>query len=531
MTYNVMAWGGNLAFPGGNTTKNDNYTGPARTISLDTNKHSIRVHDGVTMGGHEIGGGVTVSNLLNFAAGTTANLGSFAEGSVVSVSSGAVSAYGLPVTHSIIAGALPTYLALNPSTGVVSGTIPNVSATQTYNFTIQATDGVNTITRACSITILALNDAPVWNTGSALGTITATNVSIQLDATDPEGSALTYTLASGSTLPSGFTLSAAGLIAGTNPNNDNTYNFTVNVSDGTNTVARTFSMTLGSVSGEIVYTTTGTYSWVVPAGVTSIAGVCVSGGCGGGSRYGGKGGAVSYGNNIPVTPGETLTITVGAAGNGSNTTGSGVSTGSLNAGGGSRISRDTTYLVLAAGGNSYAQSVGTYSVGGDGGNGLSQVGTYGTVYNGGGGGGAGGYAITTASVDGGSGNGGNGLNGGAGGGGRDTSPAREITGSTTYGNYSYGSSGRAGGGVGLYGRGSNGAGGANTTAPTYGAGGSGGAAGTSTSGGFYGGGGGGGYTKSVGTISNPANATGDDGGNGAVRIIWGTGRSFPSNAA
>lgn len=38
----------------GTTAKNDAFTGLANEITLDTDKHSIRVHDGVTAGGHEI---------------------------------------------------------------------------------------------------------------------------------------------------------------------------------------------------------------------------------------------------------------------------------------------------------------------------------------------------------------------------------------------------------------------------------------------------------------------------------------------
>ena len=39
---------------GGSTGQNDAYTGPARELTVDTTKHTLRVHDGVTPGGHEI---------------------------------------------------------------------------------------------------------------------------------------------------------------------------------------------------------------------------------------------------------------------------------------------------------------------------------------------------------------------------------------------------------------------------------------------------------------------------------------------
>ena len=46
-------------------------------------------------------------------------------------------------------------LTLNSSTGVISGTAPNVSSDTTYNFTIRASDGTNTTDRAFSLGIQA----------------------------------------------------------------------------------------------------------------------------------------------------------------------------------------------------------------------------------------------------------------------------------------------------------------------------------------------------------------------------------------
>lgn len=77
--------------------------------------------------------------------------------------------------------------------------------------------------------------------------------------------------------------------------------------------------------GQIQWTAAGTYSWVVPAGLRSICALVVAPGTPGycadvnymGIRwrgYGGYGGQLDYRNNIAVTPGETLTITVGSGG-------------------------------------------------------------------------------------------------------------------------------------------------------------------------------------------------------------------------
>lgn len=92
------------------------------------------------------------------------------------------------------------------------------------------------------------------------------------------------------------------------------------------TVDDTGSLTLpngtGSNRGTInttvaTFTTVTTTTWTVPANVTSVEVLVVAGG-GGGGRFGGGGGAggVIYNPNYRVTPGQTITVTVGAGGAG-----------------------------------------------------------------------------------------------------------------------------------------------------------------------------------------------------------------------
>lgn len=257
---------------------------------------------------------------------------------------------------------------------------------------------------------------------------------------------------------------------------------------------------------QAAFTIPGTYTWIVPEGVTSISAVAVGGGGGAWDRTSGSagtwgssgaGGSLRYKTTIPVTPGEQLTVIVGAAGTNSKTS-YGVN------GGYSYIKRGTATLLQANGGRSGGAS-GSNSVtnttaggvgdgGGDGGNGV-----YYSEFAGGGGG-AGGY----------SGNGGAGSvaefapgsgAGGAGGGGYGT---------PRYG-YIAGRGGR-GGGVGIFGAGANGAGagfvhhkagGDGSQYPDSGA---------------YGGGA---SEPSNGLAPVPAQG-------GAVRIVWGTGRQYPN---
>ena len=107
--------------------------------------------------------------------------------------------------------------------------------------------------------------------------------------------------------------------------------------------------------GQQEYTTSGTYTFTVPAGVTSISLVAIGSGASCdtnvnnfGAAYGAGGaGGVCYKNNVTVTPGATYTVVVGngvytqssgtgAAGQATTVTGTGIA---MSAGGGSITSR------------------------------------------------------------------------------------------------------------------------------------------------------------------------------------------------
>ncbi len=244
--------------------------------------------------------------------------------------------------------------------------------------------------------------------------------------------------------------------------------------------------------GEAAFTTPGTYTWTCPPGVTSVSVVCIGGGqgglispvTGGTNYYGGYGGALSYKNNISVVPGNTYTVVVGA--------GSEANTSANRLPGGNTYFLSTS-TVFAPGGGTGASRVG--DGGGDGGNDNA------------GGGGAGGY--TAKGGDG-------GLNI------TDGDPGGGGSGGGGAGDYSGGSAGigtaysGAGGGVGIYGLGADGVGGDFVSGIERYDGRMNGTAGSGGSGTTYGGGGG--WTGSANVAA----------GNGAVRIIWGRGRTFPN---
>jgi hypothetical protein len=107
---------------------------------------------------------------------------------------------------------------------------------------------VNTDTGATAIRVNAVtySGTPTWSTGSSLADGAVDEViSIQLSATSD--TSVTYQLQTGSTLPTGLTLAANGLLSGTvtGLNQDTLYNFTIEAIDAENQDSpRSFSITI-----------------------------------------------------------------------------------------------------------------------------------------------------------------------------------------------------------------------------------------------------------------------------------------------
>jgi len=239
---------------------------------------------------------INASPVWTTAAGS---LGNFGDEVAISVS--AIAADDSTITYAVASGSsLPSGISLNTATGLISGTLPNVSSNTTYTFTLTASDGSNpAVSRQFSFTS---NAAPTWVTPSgSLGTFTEEDsINIQLEATDPTDYGIIYSVASGSSLPSGISInSSTGIISGTLPNisSNTSYNFTINASDGINTVPREFSINSNyAISFEYLM---------------------VGGGGGGGGGYNGGGGGaggILYGTLLR-TPGQ-YNISIGSAGSG-----------------------------------------------------------------------------------------------------------------------------------------------------------------------------------------------------------------------
>jgi len=342
--------------------------------------------------------------------------------------------------------------------------------------------------------------------------------------------------------------------------------------------ARGFGYGTDKLFNEQVFANAGTFSFVVPTGVTKLTMVAVGGGgaagqpgsytgavptypvwttppgSASGTYYAGGGGALAYANEVAVTPGQVLTVRVGSAGF--------ITT----AGDDSYVETSGAVKIVHAGGGKSsdlgtggAVLVGTGGAGGAGGN-WSPIEdlNYNTFagWRGAGGGGAGGYSGSGGAGGNGSAVGASGSGGAAGGGGGGGTIITYYSSGGGYYRYLFTQSG-SGGGVGLYGSGSNGVGGTvasgtnvtSHTPSTGGGAGSGGVAGVSGSGSTYlgafdvaancfGAGGAmcgtGVYTQDYSPYDfyNPSRGTRGNAGGGAVRILWTTNssitRAFPS---
>ena len=375
-----------------------------------------------------------------------------------------------------------------------------------------------------------------WTSPAAGATLTyyiGINSTQNLVATDDiGGNDVTFSIVSGgvSGLDLNSQTSSPATYGGTVSGSGSSATVIIRVTDNVSgsTLDRTFSIvTEITVIGEAVYTTPGTFAWTAPTDVTSVCVVCVGGGGAGQNSPSAAagGGGLGWKNNISVSPGSSYTVVVGRRGERLNTDNSTLMDGGdsyfigtgIVKGGKGRFA-NTSSATAYGGGGDYT---------GDGG-GMGGDGAWGTSGKEPGGGGAGGYT----------GNGGRGGNrhiiptgsaatagsGGGGGGGGMADMA-----------------GSGGGAVGLYGEGANGTAGGDTNLGPYATVAGGGSGGENS----Y-------YTTRGGTTKSSTGSSGGDshggspggggfgrfgndrysfGGYGAVRIMWGSGRSFPNNAA
>jgi hypothetical protein len=146
----------------------------------------------------------------------------------------------------IIGGALPAGLFLNPVTGAITG---NPTAPGTASFTVQVSSAGQTANRALSIVINAA--APVVTTSSLTNGVVGTAYSQALTASGGDGS-YAWTISAGA-LPGGLSLnSTTGAITGT-PSTAGTSSFTIQVTSAGQSGSRALSIVVNA-SGPVITT-------------------------------------------------------------------------------------------------------------------------------------------------------------------------------------------------------------------------------------------------------------------------------------
>jgi hypothetical protein len=307
--------------------------------------------------------------------------------------------YGtLPYTYSI-SPTLPTGLSFNTGTGAVTG-IPAATTPET-TYTVEVTD---------STSANAASSFTLETTGSYIGvvdivtnrrfTINSTWISPVSSRSAPIKSCTAIISTSlNTTVKQGERVLVVSTFNQFNNVKDRYKNQTFEKSypiiiEETNVTSYgswgdiVIPVTADTNSANVLYDTPGTYTWTVPADVTSISAIAIGAGGGGVQRTsggaGGAGGNLAYVNTVTVTPGSEYTIVVGQGG------APGATLGGYGGNTTMTLSTATTPILLATGGNGGGTSalgvrdIGTFSSrGGFGGAGGA---------NGGGGGGAAGWS-------------------------------------------------------------------------------------------------------------------------------------------
>jgi hypothetical protein len=153
-----------------------------------------------------------------------------------------LAATGSPTSYT--AAALPPGLAIDPSTGVISGVISSAAAASSpYVVRATASNAAgNTSSVQFTWTIAGANRAPSITPPGDQTTVIGSAASLAVVAWDPDGDALTF---SASGLPTGFSIDASsGTISGVAAGPAGVFSATVIASDGGLTGSSTFTWTV-----------------------------------------------------------------------------------------------------------------------------------------------------------------------------------------------------------------------------------------------------------------------------------------------
>ena len=180
-------------------------------------------------------------------AGTVPSTGTY---NVAYSGSAAATGGGGTLTYALSSGsALPTGVTLNSATGAISGT---PTTTGTYSFAVNASDAFgDTATSAAYALVISYPAMQVTTSTLATGYVGSSYPSSALSASGGAGvsSNYTWTMASGSALPTGLSLSSAGVISGTPSGSAGTTSVTFTVTDSTSGLSANATLSIQIKAG------------------------------------------------------------------------------------------------------------------------------------------------------------------------------------------------------------------------------------------------------------------------------------------
>jgi PKD repeat protein len=167
-----------------------------------------------------------------------------AENATISLPLVASDPEGAALTYS--ATGLPPVLSLNPATGLITGTLTFASA-GTHSVTATVSDGALTNSKTFTWTVSNVNRAPTLTQPANQTSAENAPISLPLVASDPDGTALTY---SATGLPPSLSVNpTTGVIAGTlTSTSAGTHTVTATASDGSLSNSKTFTWTVTDVA-------------------------------------------------------------------------------------------------------------------------------------------------------------------------------------------------------------------------------------------------------------------------------------------
>jgi len=155
----------------------------------------------------------------------------------------AVGGTGASYTWTIVSGTLPSNLSLDASTGVISGDLgDDASSSSPYQFTVEVTDGIETAMADLSVTVHT--KLQITTTSLPDGYEGQSGYSATLTATG--GAGLYVWSVTGGGLPPNLSLSGNGIVGdlADNAATGSPYAFTIEVTDGQQTVTAVLSITV-----------------------------------------------------------------------------------------------------------------------------------------------------------------------------------------------------------------------------------------------------------------------------------------------